>query len=241
VKDPVLVLGWIWAAYLAIRLVGGIVDMLVLPRLLAGPTPSSSGAASHQATHPAGAAVAAPAPPRDSDRARPGKRHWSPLPAILWLAGEACIAAVVVGVAWLYLRDATPNLVPTAISANPADVRRVAVAVIVGWSLFVINVPMAIRLIDRLLPPDTKKSAGGVDPEQMGATIGVLERLLVVALLPGGGATAVGFVVAAKTLARFKELDKKRFAERYLLGTMASVTIALVSAFAAQWVWVHQL
>jgi len=52
-----------------------------------------------------------------------------------------------------------------------------------------------------------------------------------------GGPTAVGFVVAAKTLARFKELDKKRFAERYLLGTMTSVSIAVASAMAAGWVW----
>jgi hypothetical protein len=47
----------------------------------------------------------------------------------------------------------------------------------------------------------------------------------------------VGFVVAAKTLARFKELNKKRFAERYLLGTMTSVTVALTSALVAMWIW----
>ena len=236
-KDPVLVLGWIWAVYIGVRLAGEALDILLLPRLLADRGSSVSTVAAHPADHETGAAPAAHA----ADRTRSGKRRWSPLPAILWLAGEACIAGVVVGVAWLYLRDATPNLVPAAIAANPADVRRVAVAVIIGWSLFAINVPVAMRLIGRLLPSDSKKPADGVDPERMGATIGVLERLLVVALLPGGGATAVGFVVAAKTLARFKELDKKRFAERYLLGTMASVTIALVSSLAAQWVWVHQL
>jgi hypothetical protein len=69
----------------------------------------------------------------------------------------------------------------------------------------------------------------------------VLERGLVVALLPGGGPAAVGFVVAAKTLARFKELNKRRFAERYLLGTMASVTVALVSALVAGWIWSQPL
>jgi hypothetical protein len=223
VKDPVLVLGWIWAVYLAARIAGEIVDILVLPRLLAGAT-SSAGSAS-------GAAPATHAA---------GKRHWSPLPAVLWLAGEAAIAVVVVGVAWFYAREATLNLVPAGLAADPADVRRVAVAAIVVWSLFVINVPVAMRLVGRLLPPESRKSSGGVDPDRMGATIGVLERLLVIVLLPGGGATAVGFVVAAKTLARFKELNKKRFAERYLLGTMASVTIALVSSLAAEWVWTHQ-
>ncbi len=239
-KDPVLVLGWIWAVYLGVRLVGEALDILVLPKLLAGRESSASAAAAHPAAHPTGAAAPAPAA-HSSDRARSGKRRWSPLPAVLWLAGEACIAVVVVGVAWLYLRDATPNLVPSAIAANPADVRRAAVAVIIGWSLLVINVPVAMRLIGRLLPSESNKPSGGVDPERMGATIGVLERLLVVVLLPGGGATAVGFVVAAKTLARFKELNKKRFAERYLLGTMASVTVALVSSLAAQWAWLHQL
>jgi hypothetical protein len=47
--------------------------------------------------------------------------------------------------------------------------------------------------------------------------------------------------VAAKTLARFKELDKKRFAERYLLGTMASVIVAMLSSIAAQWLWTNQI
>ena len=65
----------------------------------------------------------------------------------------------------------------------------------------------------------------------------VIFPLLVVALVPGGGPAGVGFVVAAKTLARFKELNKKRFAERYLLGTMGSVTVALLSVLAAEWIW----
>jgi hypothetical protein len=151
------------------------------------------------------------------------------------------IAAGVVGIVWLVLRDVSLNLVPAAVSVPPGDVRRVAVAAIIGWSLVVINVPVAWRLIDRLLPAESKKALGGVDPERMGATIGVLERLLVVALVPGGGPSAVGFVVAAKTLARFKELDKRRFAERYLLGTMTSVTIALVSVLVAQWIWSNPL
>jgi hypothetical protein len=70
----------------------------------------------------------------------------------------------------------------------------------------------------------------------MGATIGVLERILTIALM-SGGPTAIGLVIAAKTLARHKELDDKPFAERYLIGTMSSVTIAVLSALAAEWIW----
>lgn len=216
-KDPVLVLGWVWAIYLACRLAAEALRKFDLTRAV---RPAVDGR-----TEPA----AAPEHPHH-------RKAWTPMPAVIWLAAEAAVAFVVVGAAWLVVRDLSLNLVPTAISASPADVRHVALAAIVGWSLFVINVPFCVRLIGRLLPPETKKIEGGVDPERMGAAIGVLERILVIALMPGGP-TAVGFVVAAKTLARFKELDKKRFAERYLLGTMTSVSIAVASAMAAGWVW----
>ncbi|GAC1664349.1 MAG: hypothetical protein NVS9B8_04610 [Candidatus Limnocylindrales bacterium] len=45
-----------------------------------------------------------------------------------------------------------------------------------------------------------------------------------------GSEAAIGFVVAAKTLARFRLLDDRDFAEYYLLGTLASVSVAIISA-----------
>jgi Protein of unknown function (DUF3307) len=73
----------------------------------------------------------------------------------------------------------------------------------------------------------------GASPAQLGATIGVLERLLIVTFVVTGSSAAVGFVVAAKTLARFKQLDDRDFAEYYLLGTLASVAVAVGSGLAA--------
>jgi hypothetical protein len=77
-------------------------------------------------------------------------------------------------------------------------------------------------------PPATITSTARV-----GATIGVLERLLIVGLVLTNATAAVGFVLAAKTIARFKQLDDRQFAEYYLLGTLASVSVALGSAFVA--------
>jgi hypothetical protein len=68
---------------------------------------------------------------------------------------------------------------------------------------------------------------------RVGATIGVLERLLIVGFVLAGAQAAVGFVIAAKTIARFRQLDDRAFAEYYLLGTLASVSVALASAFVA--------
>lgn len=65
---------------------------------------------------------------------------------------------------------------------------------------------------------------------RVGATIGILERILIVVFVLTGTDVAIGFVVAAKTLARFRLLDDRDFAEYYLLGTLASVSVAIVSA-----------
>lgn len=79
-------------------------------------------------------------------------------------------------------------------------------------------------------PPRPPRSTS---PARVGATIGVLERLLIVAFMMTGAQAAVGFVVAAKTIARFRQLDDRHFAEYYLLGTLASVSVALGSALIA--------
>jgi hypothetical protein len=77
------------------------------------------------------------------------------------------------------------------------------------------------------------RSDGHASPARIGATIGVLERLLIVAFVLTGSTAAIGFVVAAKTLARFRQLDDRDFAEYYLLGTLASVAVALGSGLVA--------
>jgi hypothetical protein len=78
-----------------------------------------------------------------------------------------------------------------------------------------------------------RRSEAHASPARIGATIGVLERLLIVAFVLTGSTAAIGFVVAAKTLARFRQLDDRDFAEYYLLGTLASVAVALGSGLLA--------
>ena len=68
-----------------------------------------------------------------------------------------------------------------------------------------------------------------MDSELIAVTARHLERLLIVTFVLTGAEAAVGFVIAAKTLARFKQLDDRGFAEYYLLGTLASVGVAIIS------------
>ncbi len=65
---------------------------------------------------------------------------------------------------------------------------------------------------------------------KIGAWIGILEREIILILGLIGEYGAIGFVVAAKSLVRHSKFDKNpAFAEKYLVGTLLSSLIALLS------------
>ena len=75
-------------------------------------------------------------------------------------------------------------------------------------------------------PADTILSAVG-----RGEAIGVLERWIVVIVIAKWEYGAMGFIVAAKALARHKRFETdSEFAEYFLVGTLASVLVAVVVA-----------
>ena len=56
-----------------------------------------------------------------------------------------------------------------------------------------------------------------------GKIIGILERLLILFLLLLGQFSTIGLVIAAKSLARFRDLDDRKCAEYYIIGTFLSL------------------
>jgi hypothetical protein len=63
-----------------------------------------------------------------------------------------------------------------------------------------------------------------------GLYIGWLERFLVLTALFLQSPATVGFILAAKSIARYPELKSVRFAEYFLIGTLLSVSIAIGGA-----------
>ena len=71
-----------------------------------------------------------------------------------------------------------------------------------------------------------------IEPEEglanAGAYIGILERLIMLLLIASEQFSAIGLVLTAKSIARYKKISEdKQFAEYYLLGTLLS-TLSVV-------------
>jgi len=62
-----------------------------------------------------------------------------------------------------------------------------------------------------------------------GNIIGKLERIIIAILLLNNQFGLIGFVLTAKSIARFKQMEDKNFAEKYLIGTLTSFLIVLIT------------
>lgn len=65
---------------------------------------------------------------------------------------------------------------------------------------------------------------------ETGAIIGSLERVVILILASLGQYAAIALVIADKSMARYKRIsESSAFAEYYLLGTLASLMVALIA------------
>jgi hypothetical protein len=100
---------------------------------------------------------------------------------------------------------------------------------------------MVLEVIYQKVPEDQKNKvlSGGIEEASLqvvgtGRIIGILERTLVFALFMMNQVPAIAWIIAAKSLARFRNLNEKGFAEYYLIGTLMSVLIAVVGGILAR-------
>lgn len=71
--------------------------------------------------------------------------------------------------------------------------------------------------------------------ESAARKIGYTERLLIFCFIMSGSFEAVGMLAAAKSLLRFSESRRdKRYAEYVLTGTLASFSVAVLTALGAR-------
>ena len=100
-----------------------------------------------------------------------------------------------------------------------------------------------IRFLIRSLAEGAKSHSLERSSEQFqnaGLYIGWLERFLVVTALLLQSPATVGLILTAKSIARYPEFKSERFAEYFLIGTLLSISMALIGgALLARLVFGH--
>jgi hypothetical protein len=153
------------------------------------------------------------------------RRGLAPLPAFLL---DQAVHVALIAFVWhgLVRMDAHEH---AWVRLERSDLAAYARWAVIGAGV-VFNAKGGTAIVRRLLEQYPQVlPAEGAPAYAMGRTIGVLERLLLYALVLLEQWSALGFVVAAKSIARFRELESKHFADYYLVGTLTSLLVAIAS------------
>lgn len=155
--------------------------------------------------------------------------YW-PLAIFLGDQGLHGVSIVALAAAFGFIPDAAVRGWLAAAWTNPRYVylASIYVAGLFGGSIFV-------RLTTALFQVPSVPGEAGV--EGAGAYIGVVERLAIITLVAVQQYGAVGFVLAAKSIARYKKIEEQKgFGEYYLIGTLTSSVIAILAGLGVSWI-----
>ena len=160
---------------------------------------------------------------------------------LLQIIGHAAVLAVAW---WIWLAGASESvagwIASFAGARDAASATQVLNGIAVMAALVLVNAFLGSRFVLSIVPPLTHaKDSGpaGVAPEAdtVSAIVGVLERIIVAVLVVGHGEAAAALVLAAKELSRRQRVEADaRFAEHYLIGTLASFGFAVVTGYVAR-------
>lgn len=103
--------------------------------------------------------------------------------------------------------------------------------------------PTAV-LIRTIISPWAPKEEGAEKKslQNAGTLIGILERLLILVFIMAGRWEGVGFLLAAKSIFRFGDLNgsnDRKLTEYILIGTLISFSIAILTSMIAQYYFVQ--
>jgi hypothetical protein len=132
--------------------------------------------------------------------------------------------------AWL-LAPAVPFSELTALVQNSRAIPNKFLAVPVIYVGVVFGGGYLIRFLIRSLAEGIKSHSPDRASDQLqnaGLYIGWLERFLVVTALLLQSPATVGLILTAKSIARYPEFKSERFAEYFLIGTLLSISMALL-------------
>jgi len=116
---------------------------------------------------------------------------------------------------------------------NRSDIDKILL-ILTGYIVVLKEGTIIIRLVLNRIKAEPQKIDAPLQKDEeeydRGKLIGTLERTFIYFLILLGQIGAITVIIALKSLARFKELDNKDFAEYFLIGSLLSLLTAAVPA-----------
>lgn len=116
-------------------------------------------------------------------------------------------------------------------SARATDI---VLLILLGYIFILQEATLFIQLVLKSISAVPEAATPEEQPDtrelERGKIIGILERSFYYFLILSNNFGGIAIIIALKSLARFKELDRKRFAEYFLIGSLLSLAAAAVPA-----------
>ncbi len=139
---------------------------------------------------------------------------------------------LVILLVWLYLTDGFSRVVPFLgkLFSDPYYLAPIT-------AIIFLTRPAGIA-IEKLTASFREQINTNDSLDKAGMYIGILERLLVFFFILLGQYSAIGFLIASKSILRItgKEEDSRKKTEYVLIGTLISFTIAFLTGAAVKWI-----
>ena len=155
------------------------------------------------------------------------RNHLFPDRAWLFLGDQCLHLGIILAVTWWLVPLPWAEVRRAFLWSAVARVHFLAIAVVYVGVLF--GGGYFIRYCTRSLARQSVASAGSEPLQNAGLYIGWLERFLVITALLVQSPALVGLILTGKSIARFPELKDASFAEYFLIGTLLSISLALMA------------
>jgi hypothetical protein len=173
----------------------------------------------------------------DSGKQLANRRHNAPLAALLAFAADQALHIVCLAAAGLMVEPfiaAAPWIASIPGYARYMKGAQLLAALLAGCTPAAVLVKLVLDTLP--VPEPDAPGSGRASPQDAdaggGRLIGILERETIILLVFQQQFAAIGFILAAKSIARYKQLEQQPFAEKYLVGTLTSVLTALAASLA---------
>jgi hypothetical protein len=165
----------------------------------------------------------------------------NPNGAFMLVLGSQFLHIILLTLIWLTVRNWLPVTTENCWTGYWGLQYAKALILISGFAAGVWGIAVAMRYqmipLAREIPPNKKEGL-----QRGGKTIGLLERTLILIFVLIGKPEGVAFVVAAKSVFRIGDLTDhtdRLYAEYIMIGTLRSITYALVVALLMKWFLTH--